>query len=177
MPDMDINRQFANGMKEIYTRAKSEAGYTATAYLQMLGDHGPIETARRLVLSPAPSSGFTQLWERRRLDLTVEALVLEPRFAELFDDELRDRARDRLEQYGYAVSAQRGDDPTRSDPNEPSTLEAGAQSQTPHPPTPRAQRSAPAGWYEDPFRAARVRWWDGESWSEWTDANWSPPAR
>ena len=67
----------------------------------MLSDIGLIETARRLVSSTQPSQGFTALWERRRLDLTVEAQVLRPEFTDLFTESERDAARSRLRQYGY----------------------------------------------------------------------------
>ena len=47
------------------------------------------------------SEGFTALWERGRLDLTVEAHVLSPDFSALFTDEEREIARNRLREYGY----------------------------------------------------------------------------
>jgi hypothetical protein len=36
--------------------------------------------------------------------------------------------------------------------------------------TDRAIRVVPAGWYEDPADPARVRWWNGVSWTEHTNA-------
>jgi hypothetical protein len=100
-PDDDLKREFAAAMRDIYLRAKSEAGYNATYFLQMLSDLGPLETARRLVTSTQPSQGFTALWERHRLDLTVEARILENRFEPLFTDVEREAARERLDAYGY----------------------------------------------------------------------------
>ncbi|WP_067968398.1 GmrSD restriction endonuclease domain-containing protein [Nocardiopsis trehalosi] len=96
---------FARAMRGIYDRAREEAGYTATYFLGMLADLGPRETARKLLNSPAVSDGFAELWERGRLDLTVEALALEPRFAAIFTDEELARARTRLEQFGYRFGA------------------------------------------------------------------------
>ena len=87
-------------MHEIYRLAKVEAGYNATVFLRMLPDRGPLETARYLIHTPKPSDGFTALWERHRLDLTVEAHVLQDRFHELFTDDEREICRDRLAQYG-----------------------------------------------------------------------------
>ncbi|ORA12442.1 hypothetical protein BST12_25025, partial [Mycobacterium angelicum] len=52
--------------------------------------------------TPAISDGFAALWERGRLDLTVEALVVEPAFSDLFTDTEIDIARRRLEQFGFA---------------------------------------------------------------------------
>ncbi|GAA1746289.1 hypothetical protein GCM10009810_03550 [Nostocoides vanveenii] len=88
-------------MVEMYRRAMSEAGYNATYFLQMLAADGPLVTARRLVMSSKPSDGFTALWERKRLGLTVEAHILQERFADLFTDEERSVARRRLDEYGY----------------------------------------------------------------------------
>lgn len=70
----------------------------------MLAEHGGLATARKLLRTPTVSDGFAALWERGRLDLTVEATVVQPEFAELFDDEEIEVARRRLEQFGYTPS-------------------------------------------------------------------------
>jgi hypothetical protein len=97
-----LERAFHAAMVDVYRRARQEAGYQAGYFLQMVSEHGGLETARRLLRAPNPSEGFTALWERRRLDLTVEAVVLKPEFAPLFTDEDRDIARTRLREYGYS---------------------------------------------------------------------------
>ncbi|GAB3214053.1 hypothetical protein GCM10027294_51110 [Marinactinospora endophytica] len=94
-------QEFGQAMRGIYDRSREEAGYTPGYFLSMLADLGPLEAARKLLNAPAVSDGFAALWERGRLDLTVEALVLEPRFASLFDERERETARKRLEQFGY----------------------------------------------------------------------------
>jgi hypothetical protein len=88
-------------MVDVYQRAKREAGYQATYFIQMVSDRGGLATARYLLHASGVSEGFTALWERRRLDLTVEAVVLQERFAPLFSDEERSIARARLREYGY----------------------------------------------------------------------------
>jgi len=94
-------REFAHAMRGVYDRAHAEANYTAAYFLGMLADIGPLATARKLLNAPAVSDGFAALWERGRLDLTVEALVLQPQFESLFDDRERDVARSRLDQFAY----------------------------------------------------------------------------
>jgi hypothetical protein len=89
-------------MKDIYARAKSEANYTATYFLGMLSNYGGLETAHRLLAATELSSGFTALFERGRLDLTVEALVVRPKYADLFTEEELDIAQRRLDQLGYS---------------------------------------------------------------------------
>ena len=96
----ETEKAFGQAMQEVYRRAKVEAGYNATYFLGMLTELGPLDTAKRLVSSTSPSEGFTKLWEKKRLDLTVEAQVLRAEFAELLSDEEIDAARRRLDQYG-----------------------------------------------------------------------------
>ncbi|WP_249169943.1 hypothetical protein [Bradyrhizobium liaoningense] len=92
-------------MFEIYRRAKTEAGYNATLFLRMLTDKGGLETAKQLINSSKPSDGYTRLYERGRLDLTVEAMVVEnPKWHDLFATEELAKARARLRQYGYSCS-------------------------------------------------------------------------
>jgi hypothetical protein len=95
-----IEKQFNRRMLGIYERAKAEADYNATYFLRMLSEEGGLETARRLVSSSQPSDGFTQLYLKGRLDLTVEHLVLEDDFRGLFAAGLLEMAADRLRQYG-----------------------------------------------------------------------------
>lgn len=97
----DPAQEFHQAMALIYQRARDETGYTATYLLSMLAEDGGVETARRLLASATVSTGFTSLWNRGRLDLTVEALVLEPRFAGLFTPDELDIARGRLGQFDY----------------------------------------------------------------------------
>lgn len=89
-------------MFNIYQRAKSEADYNATVFFRMLSDNGGLQTARTLINAAKPSDGYTALYERGRLDLTVEAVVLEnQKWHELFTSDELSRARKRLHQYGY----------------------------------------------------------------------------
>lgn len=95
---------FDQAMFNIYQRAKDETGYTATIFLGMISDRGGLPTAKTLINSPKPSDGYAALYELGRLDLTVEAMVLEtPEWYELFTEDELKRARRRLQQYGYQV--------------------------------------------------------------------------
>jgi hypothetical protein len=95
---------FDQAMFNIYRRAKDEAGYTATIFLGMISDRGGLLTAKTLINASKPSDGYTALYELGRLDLTVEAMVLETlEWHELFTDDELKRARRRLNQYGYQV--------------------------------------------------------------------------
>lgn len=101
----EVERQFNRAMVAVYEHAKRETGYNATRFLQMVSEHGGLATARQLLHSSHVSDGFTALWERRRLDLAVEAVVLQPEFETLFSDDEREIARERLASYGYETPA------------------------------------------------------------------------
>ncbi len=97
----ELENRFHRAMIGIYEKAKEECNYNATRFLAMVSERGGLATARALLATPRPSDGFTALWECKRLDLTVEVLVLSPEFASLFEDNEKRVARDRLRQYGY----------------------------------------------------------------------------
>ena len=97
----ELERRFHRAMVSIYETAKRELGYNATRFLQMISERGGLATARQLLWDDKPSDGFTTLWERKRLDLTVEARILAPEFAPLFTEADRDRALTRLREYGW----------------------------------------------------------------------------
>jgi len=75
-------------------------GYWARRFYQMVSPHcirykGGVAAVRGL-LAKDQTAGFAFLKERRRLDLTVEHLVLAPEWHGLFTEEDRNRARMKL---------------------------------------------------------------------------------
>jgi hypothetical protein len=100
----EVATSFEREMASICRRAEREIGYRPSYLLRMLNERGAVGSAQQL-LQPGPlAHGFTSLWERRRLDLTVESLVLEPRFSCLFSEQELEVARNRLER----ASSRRG---------------------------------------------------------------------
>jgi hypothetical protein len=98
----ELKDRFDAEMMDIYRRAKAEARYNARQFCQMLNEHGGIETAKSLLHANTVSEEYTALWERGRLDLTVEALIHDhPAYHPLFTEEERDIARRRLKEYKY----------------------------------------------------------------------------
>ena len=98
----DLEDRFDAAMLDIFRRAKSEANYNATRFFQMLTEHKGLETARILLHASGVSDGYTALWERKRLYLTVEALIHDnPEYHSLFTEKELDTTRERLEKYQY----------------------------------------------------------------------------
>lgn len=100
----DLIEELDREMLGVYTRAKSECAYTATYYYNMLADLRGLATAKRLLAHSNAQYGFEKLWELGRLDLTVECLVLRPRFRPLFEPEELAEARRRLKAHGVDPS-------------------------------------------------------------------------
>jgi 5-methylcytosine-specific restriction enzyme A len=97
-PDLEL------ALQNEFQRATRECiaiGYHPTRFLQMLGEHGPIATTIELVMGN--HEGFEKLWELRRLDLSVEAIILREPFRRLFSPEVLEQAEQKLRDVGYLL--------------------------------------------------------------------------
>lgn len=99
-----IEKDFDSDMKNIYVKAKKEIGYNATRFLQLVAEKGGLQAAKQLISKEGGTYGFEVLWERKRLDLSVEALVLNPKYVELFTERELKMCRQRLEELNYKTS-------------------------------------------------------------------------
>ena len=100
----ELEIAFHHAMEEIYQRAIDEAGYNAMAFRGMVAEHGGVETARRLINASQVSDGYTALWERKCLDLTMEAMLVgRSEFHPLFTEAELQIRRKRLKEYGHDI--------------------------------------------------------------------------
>jgi 5-methylcytosine-specific restriction enzyme B len=97
----DLEADFQQAMLRAYRDAERDINYQPTQFFQQLNEQGAVAAAKQLLAQPNGSDGFTRLYMENRLDLSVEALVLQPQYAALFTDEERRVARERLEAAGY----------------------------------------------------------------------------
>ena len=107
MTARSLEAEFHRAMLNIYDAA-AKLGYRPTRFLQMVHELGGVAAARRLLSTPEAPSGLTELWKRGRLDISMEALVVQERWKPLFTDEKRQAARERLTAYGYEPSCGSG---------------------------------------------------------------------
>jgi hypothetical protein len=98
--DPIVSKRFDAAMLEVYAAAMREVNYPARRFLAMVRGRGGLEAARQLLSKPGISEGFRRLAQAGKLDLTMEFLVLTPEYAELFTEEEREIARERLLRYG-----------------------------------------------------------------------------
>ena len=98
---MMLEEQFDVAMQNIYDTAAVETSTPPTQFLVMLRNLGGVETARLLVDRTVPTEGYIRLWEEGRLDLTVEALIIQERWQALFEARVIQIAGERLIHSGY----------------------------------------------------------------------------
>lgn len=98
-----LEKKFNEDMQQIYIRAKKELRYNATRFIQLVSEKGGLQAAKQLIAKDGGTYGFEVLWENKRLDLSVEAHVLQPEYQELFSNEEIDMCRNRLKEFGYEV--------------------------------------------------------------------------
>lgn len=98
---LDIFRLAGEATREFRDDGSIIRGYWASYFLRGVRNHGGPEYARQLLRKTGTTPGFERLREEGRLDLTVEAVVLQPKYAGLFTDDERRIAAHRLAQAGY----------------------------------------------------------------------------
>jgi hypothetical protein len=98
-----LEDQFHKAMIDVYQDALRDCTRRAAYFLQMVGRQGGVETAKKLLQSNDIEHGATALWKCGRLDLMFEYLVLQPKYTDLFTDEEKEMARNRLKEYGYSL--------------------------------------------------------------------------
>lgn len=96
-----VKRELRERYLSTYRECK-RFGYKPSLFLDMVvSDDDIVAVTRKLIHKEGGTSGFETLYMNRRLDLSVEKIILEPRFRALFTrDDLR-TAYDRLLEYGY----------------------------------------------------------------------------
>ncbi|MCY4109028.1 MAG: hypothetical protein OXG11_08375 [Chloroflexi bacterium] len=95
MNDQELENEFHQAMFDIYGQA-AKLGYHATRFLQSVEERGGVMAARHWLRSSTAQSGLDRLWDLGRLDISMEATVLSPRFRSLFSSGELKEARKRL---------------------------------------------------------------------------------
>jgi len=96
-----LKSKFHDDMVKIYLTAKKELHYCAKRFFQLVVQHGGLVAAKRLISKEGATYGFEFFGEQGRLDLSVEALVLKPEYAELFTEYEKEKCRSKLQEFGY----------------------------------------------------------------------------
>ncbi len=101
MKEKELKQQFEAELIEKCTTARLQCGYDPTRLLQMISRLGGVETAKALIRRGNASDGFTALQAAGRLELSMEATVVESKYAALYTDEEADACLALLCECGY----------------------------------------------------------------------------
>ena len=80
-------------------------GYRPTRFLQMVEEQGGVNAAKALLAPGRVPDGFSTLWEKNRLDISVEYVVLDPRWRSLFTLGELQEAQRRLDEVNWETPA------------------------------------------------------------------------
>ena len=99
----DIERRFHDQMLAIYEAVGRRTGYWAHRFLRLVKKRGGFPAAKYFLNQPAVSEGFARLSKVGFLKFSVEALVLQKPWSQLFNRAEKSIARQRLENSGNAA--------------------------------------------------------------------------
>jgi len=93
----DLEKEFINTIKEAN---ELNAKINATNVRTYIQNYGAIGGASRLIKVGTDKlhSGLLKLWEIKRLDLSFESIILKEKYQVLFDKEILEKARQRLDE-------------------------------------------------------------------------------
>lgn len=105
MPTQLSEDEFETALRGLYYKW-GELGYWARRFYQKFSSHckryvGGVSAVRSVL--PVETAGFDFLKKKGRLDLSVEALLLDERCEDLFEEQDRATARTKLTQAGYSL--------------------------------------------------------------------------
>jgi hypothetical protein len=98
---MSLQAEFTHALEGTVEAAKAR-GYIPTYFLQMLSEHGGVETAKRLLAKSEPQTGLFELWNLGILHESMEAIICDkPKYQSLFTSQEIGEAHRRLEELNY----------------------------------------------------------------------------
>jgi len=96
-----MKTDFDKRVQQSIDEMREKYNYSPTVLINMIDKHGTIEAVRRLINSSKTPYGFTKLWELNALDLSLEAIILEEKWKNLFSEEDRKKAKKKLIKHDY----------------------------------------------------------------------------
>ena len=98
---MGLKEEFTQALEGTVEAAKAR-NYIPTYFMQMLSDHGGVETVKRLLATSEPQTGIFELWNLGILHESMEVVICDnPRFQPLFEPAEIAEAHRRLEELNY----------------------------------------------------------------------------
>ncbi len=97
-----IKQSFHNEMVLIYKRITKELKYKSPRLIDLINKNGGYEAAIKYLVTESSVQDFAVLWENERLDLSVEALIINEKYRDIFDESIVEMCDKKLKEYSYA---------------------------------------------------------------------------
>lgn len=103
---MGLEDDLSAALIDGYQRAGKEVGYWGRRFLQAVRRNGGLATVKRMMepRNAGQRAGLDALLDAGRPDLTVEAIILEPKYRGLFTEAELSAAAERLGEYGKSAA-------------------------------------------------------------------------
>lgn len=96
-----LEKQFSEALIKNSEQAEKIGGCKMTRFIQTIEKFGGVKTAKEIIRKGRVSDGFEALQKAGQLKYTMEAMVVDAKYAELFSDDEVNSCYEILCEYGY----------------------------------------------------------------------------
>ena len=93
---MTLRDEFESAVREAIRKCY-DIRYPPTTFEQMISETHPVEVGKKLILAKDLQSGLRKLSKLGHLELSIESIMLQSRFSSLFNKQVKDLAKWRLD--------------------------------------------------------------------------------
>lgn len=111
--------RFSEAVADLYKRTQIECNHRQTFLKDLVDSMGGYRAAKKILGNKKYLIGLASLKNYNRLDLSVEALVVDPQWDGIFTRRQLEVANSRLAQYGYGADVEKPPIPTSPKAPEP----------------------------------------------------------
>lgn len=97
-----LKKLFHQDMISLYKQMIKSVKYKPTRLMDYINKYGGYEAAVKYISTESNVQDFAILWEKERLDLSVEALMTKDQYRELFNEDIVNFCDRKLKEYSYA---------------------------------------------------------------------------
>lgn len=101
MNNSPLEKELQQELEDAAEIVKKKYKYNPHIILRMLNENGSVLTAKKLIPHFYDTGGFKELIDCKALEYSLEAIVLQKKYAELFTDEELECCKFKLREAGY----------------------------------------------------------------------------
>lgn len=96
-----LEKKFQEELIHKCEMAQKACGYNPVRFLQNIAKFGGLKTAKEILRKGNVSDGFDKLQQAGLINLTMEAMIIDKKYGELFTDDEVNSCYELLCEYGY----------------------------------------------------------------------------